>query len=170
MDTCHKPYGREDNDLYVVHHVVFKGPEARKVQWPHAIIVSDMLLPYDRKYTAVLNRPLPPKYSKTEGPQLFLDEDGKPVLMTSWIKKGWLYAIPKEQALAWFETLAKTIQGPATARGAYSTIATPPFTQVWVGKVFYALNDAVARHDPGAFNSEGLPYWISVDSQENLCS
>lgn len=124
------------------------------------------------------SKPTPtPKYSKTEGPQFFLDENGKPILMSSWIKKGWLRSIPKEQALLWFEqallwfeTLAKTIQGPIAAPGTYTTIATAPFTQAWVEKVFYALNDAVARHDPGAFNSEGLPYWISVESQENRCS
>ena len=146
--SCTAPF-TDQADAYVVHDITFQ----QSTQWwrsPHAILVSDMILPYDIRYDVWRNgKNL--EYRKV--PNFKFMRNTEMVELSNVVRRGWLVgqdSVSKQAALNWFEGIAKDAKyiglPQSQSQGAH-------FTNIWVGKVFKALD------------ASGSPYWLPDSTQ-----
>ncbi len=146
--SCTAPF-TDQADAYVVHDITFQ----QSTQWwrsPHAILVSDMLLPYDIRYDVWSNgRNL--KYRKV--PNFKFMRNNRMVELSNVVRRGWLVGQDpdsKQAALDWFESIAKNAEYISLPQ---TESQVSHFTTVWVGKVFKELD------------ASGSPYWLPENSE-----
>lgn len=135
----------DQQDAYVVHEIIFKG-KTQPWRYPHAILVSDSILPYDIRYDVA-----------PQGKRLvfrrvanfkFIGNDNKLIELSEIVRRGWLVGHDqdsKQAALDWFESIAKTARYLDAGLG---QIPKKHYSKVWAARVLRALDDSHS------------PYWV----------
>lgn len=138
MKTCDAPDNKPEN-AYLVQEISFVDEALDWRQWPAAILVSDLVEPFDIRYDLgrkggklVLRKVLNYRFLRKNT-----------IVKVGYMRRlGWLVGAggePKETALIWFEGVLESVKhrqaSPAAARGFW----TPHYSKNWVKRVLDKL-------------------------------
>lgn len=141
---CFSPID-DQTDSYVVHEITFQAGDQTS-RYPHALLVSDMILPYDIRYDVT---PRDKKVVFRRIPNFKFFRNNEMLTLSKVVRRGWLVGhdgSSKQAALDWFESVAKNIKW--TQLGLRGPQYNTHYSAIWVGRVLRALD-----------NSQS-PFWI----------